>query len=65
MDVLNRIKGAAMVDKPVSNLKDTLRETFRNGPIEGVRTGVQKVWNTNMQRIDNIAGTKLSQGGPL
>jgi hypothetical protein len=54
-----------MLDKPVPNFKDTVRETVKNGPIEGGRTGVQRVWNTNMQRIDNLLGTKLSGGGPL
>jgi len=65
MEYLQRAKGALMLDKPVPNIKETLREFVRNGPIEGGRTGVQRVWNTNMQRIDNIAGTKLSQGGPI
>ncbi len=64
-EIVGRVKSALMLDRPVPNLKATVSDLFAHGPITAVVGGVDRVWNTMGQRVDNIAGTHISSGGPL
>jgi hypothetical protein len=65
MQILDRARGALMLDRPRQNFMAAGRELVSNGPIEGFRTAVKDVWHTQTERIDTVAGTKLSNGGPF
>jgi len=65
MEVLNRVKGALMVERIPANIRATARMGIAHGPLKMIVEGSDLVWNTNAQRVDNVAGTKLASGGPL
>lgn len=65
MEIINRAKGALMLDKIPQNTKAIGRSLISHGPIVAIVEGSGLVWNTMGSRVDSIAGTKLSQGGPL
>jgi len=65
MDILGRVRSAVKPDRPVKNIKLTLRTLVAHGPLRAAVDGSDAVWSTNMERIDDLAGTQLSRGGPI
>lgn len=65
VQVLDKARGSLMLEKGPQNLRETGRDFVSKGPITAVYNGVERVWGTMGQRIDNLLGTHLSSGGPL
>jgi hypothetical protein len=64
-EVLQRVRGALLIDRVAPNTKETIRDFVRSGPIKGLVNGSERIWNTTAQRVDNAVGTKLAGGGPI
>lgn len=62
---LDRAQGALMLDEAPKNVRATISDLVAKGPLTAVYNGVERVWNTNARRVDHIAGTHLSSGGPV
>lgn len=62
-EILGRVRGALMLDRPVKTVKTVAKTLIAKGPITAVYTGVETVWNNMGQRIDHVAGTQIAQGG--
>lgn len=65
MDIANKARGALMLDQIPANAKHIAGKLISHGPLVAAVEGSGRVWNTMTRRVDGIAGTKLSQGGPL
>ncbi len=65
VQVLDRARGALMLDEVPKTARDTGRTFVAHGPLTAGINLVDKVWNNMGRRIDHLAGTNLSQGGPL
>jgi len=65
VEVLQRVKGALLIDRIAPNTRETVRDLIAHGPVRAVVNGTDRIWNTTAQRVDNAAGTKLSSGGPV
>lgn len=65
VQVLDKARGALMLDEVPKTIRSAGRDFVAHGPITAVINVVDRGWNNMGRRIDHIAGTNLSQGGPL